>query len=355
MTATAAQQDANTIDEIYRAFGVNPVSLPAVQPKRSIAPPPPKPKGMADYVLDRSELAQLPEPEPLIEDTIDLRTVALLAGYWGTGKSFLGLDWAASVATGRPWQGRQTTQGRVLYIAAEGAYGLHQRLTAWESAWQRTIDPKTLHVLPAPVNLGNDKHVAEAAALIRAQRFQLVVIDTVARCAVGLDENSAKDMGKVVDALYRLKNATAAGTVLAIHHTGKDRATIRGSSALEAGVDTVYQIEGDPGLLKLERTKRKDGPLADVHQLGLEPIPGTGSVVLQATRGLGKRPTAETLLSQFVTSFSQAGASKSELRQASGMASSSFYRALNDLLAQGEIVNVGTDKRPHYRLGDAHV
>jgi AAA domain len=76
--------------------------------------------GLADKLLTRSALAELPTPTPLIDNVLDKGTVALLYGKWGTGKSFIALDWAASVATGRNWQGRPTERLRVLYIAAEG-------------------------------------------------------------------------------------------------------------------------------------------------------------------------------------------------------------------------------------------
>src|SRR6185312_10727918 len=66
----------------------------------------PKSPIYADIVLTRSALHNLPDPEPLIDNVLDQGTVALLYGKWGTLKSFIAYDWAACVATGRPWQGR---------------------------------------------------------------------------------------------------------------------------------------------------------------------------------------------------------------------------------------------------------
>jgi RecA-family ATPase len=116
-------------------------------------------------------------------------------------------------------------------------------------------------VYPAPLNLLRDNEMRELCAM--ADGMALVVIDTVNRCAVGGDENSARDMGIFVDAAYKVREATGDGIVLALHHTGKDKATIRGSSALEAGVDCIYQTEGDHVGITLKRTKRKDGPPDD--------------------------------------------------------------------------------------------
>lgn len=166
-----------------------------------------------------------------------------------------------------------------------------------------------------------------------------------------MDENSAQDMGTAVDALYRIRDATRGGTALAVHHTGKDKSTVRGSSALEGGVDTVYKTEGDPHNLKLYRDKRKDGPTPDTIMLTLSTVPYTESAVIVSTLGVDTRPSARELMSIFVSMFSETGASKAELRNASEMAPSTFHRALNTLVEQGALTNHGTQQRPFYKAG----
>ncbi|GAA2348805.1 hypothetical protein GCM10009854_27840 [Saccharopolyspora halophila] len=307
---------------------------------------------LAARLLNRAQLADLPAPTPLIEDTIDLGTVAVLAGHWGSLKSFIALDWAASVATGRRWQNRATEPKRVLYVAAEGAYGLHQRLDAWERAWNQTIHPDELAVYPEPANLGHVGTVDALAAVIDSHGFGLVVVDTLAKSMVGMDENSSQDMGTAVGALYTLQKATGGGTVLAVHHTGKDKTTIRGSSALEAGVDTVYMTEGDASQVKLSRTKRKDGPKDDVHTLALQTITGSESGAVVSAIGADITGKASELLSVFMSAFSETGASKAELRNSAEMAPATFHRALNELVSEGALINEGTDRRAFYRLGE---
>jgi hypothetical protein len=244
---------------------------------------------------------------------------------------------------------RPVEQGRALYIAAEGAHGLDRRWSAWEYGWRRSIPDGGLTVLPEPLNLLDAVAVAELCEAVAGH--SLVVVDTLARCLVGADENSAKDMGMAVDALYRIRTATGDGTVVVAHHTGKDKSTIRGSSALEAGVDTVYTTDGDSSLMKMSRTKRKDGPREDTLQLRFSPVLDSG--VIASTLGVDIRPTAHKLMSIFMSTFATTGASKPNLREAAqeaGMGSSSFFRALNDLLTTGALVNVGTDQRPFYKL-----
>jgi hypothetical protein len=307
---------------------------------------------LADVLLTRSALLTLPDPEPLIDDVLDQGTTALLYGPWGVGKSFIAYDWTASVATGRPWQGRRTEQRKALYVAAEGAYGYKGRTDAWEVGWGTKILDGTLDILPRPVNLTNVADLRNLAALIEWGGYAFVALDTLARCMVGADENSARDCGMVVDALHRLRQHTPGGrgVVLGVHHTGKDGKTFRGSSAFEAGADTVYSVTLDGAVIVLDREKRKDGTKADIHRLKLASVDGTESVIIEVSRGETNSGRGDKLLSHFKSHFCDRGAYATQLCESSGMSKATFYRALSDLLERGELINAGTDKRPFYKL-----
>ena len=305
----------------------------------------------AARLLTRTALKDLPDPEPLIGNVLDQGTTALLYGRWGTAKSFIALDWAASVGTGRNWQGRPTTQSRTLYVAGEGAFGFKGRVDAWEQGWHTKIGDDDFAILPFPVNLTRPLDVGNLAALIDWGGYSFVILDTLARCMVGADENSAKDCGVVVDAMTRLLACTPGGrgVTLGVHHAGKDGKTLRGSSAFEGAADTVYFTSRDGSVITLDREKRKDGPEFDRHQFVIDPIEGTNSAVISVHRGGGQTDRADKLLSAFVHHFAQTGASKTELRLVADMTQGTFYRALSDLLASGALINTGTDKRPFYK------
>jgi hypothetical protein len=247
----------------------------------------------ADKLLTRSDLRMLPDPEPLIYNVLDQGTVALLYGKWGTAKTFTALDWAACVATGTHWQDRRCEQRRVLYVVGEGAFGFKGRVDAWEIGWDRTISDEWLSIYPHPVNLTNASDIDNLRALIEWGGYSFVILDTLARCMVGADENSARDGGIVVDAMTKLLESTPGGrgVVLGVHHAGKDGKTLRGTSAFEAAADTVYftQRDDELDLLELNREKRKDGPEHDHHLFSLKPVPGTKSAIL----GAGHRPAPE--------------------------------------------------------------
>lgn len=305
--------------------------------------------GLEMRLLGRDALAGLPPPQPLIDDTLDQCTVGLLAGPWGSGKSFLAQDWSASIATGQQWLGRDVRQGPILYIASEGAFGMHLRLSGWEAAHGIGIRDDAFSVLPLPIQITTPQVLADLCDLVDEMQPQLVVIDTLARCSVGLDENSAKDMGRVVDALYQLRDVTGGGSVLVVHHTGKDSVTVRGSSALEAGVDTVYQVKGNSDHLVLSRTKRKEGPTPDLHHLQLATAPGIDTVVIERHGGAEAISASDRILSTLVSEFSQAGATSSQLVKSTGLPRSTLDKAAKALVRQGRIRNVGEGRTKMWR------
>ncbi len=250
--------------------------------------------------------------------------------------------------------------GPVLYVAAEGAYGLHNRVSAWEYAWRRQVPARALQVRPSPVNLFSGQHFDELHQVVRQEGYRLVVIDTWAHSTVGGRENDNSDS---TAAFERVDALRATGTtVLVIHHTDKADTTGRGASALEDNADTLYRIKGDAGYLELTRDKRKDGPSEDYLQLQLQSVtlpycapdgaPVT-SCVVQNTRGqdhaLSDR--AEALLSAFEDHFADIGCSKAELRNVADQAPATFARSLKALLSAGLLVNTGSDLRPFYKRG----
>lgn len=305
---------------------------------------------LVERVLRREQLADLPQPEPIIDGTLDARTVAVLAGRNSTGKSFLALDWACCIATGHAWQGRRVLlPGRVLYIAAEGAHGLDQRVSAWEYAWQRQV--VDLDVLPAPVNLFTGEQVPELHQIVTAANYRLVVVDTWARSTVGGQENNNSDSTAAFERVDALRQAGT--SVLVVAHTDSGDTKTRGATALDDNCDTLYRLKGDPGLLELRREKRKDGPRDDFHQLRIMPV--LESCVLESTSNgqdhvLNGR--ADALMSAFQECFADSGASKAELRNVANQAPATFARSVKELVSQGLLLNTGTDERPFYKPGN---
>ncbi len=208
------------------------------------------------------EVMTRPDPEFLIERVLVAGATSLLTAKHASFKSFIALDMALCVATGKPWHGFKVKRGAVVYIAAEGAAGIKKRARAWLD-YHDEATPENFLVLDVPVQIADEATRAAFIAEVLALEPALIILDTLARCAVGLEENSSKDMGNFADALGKLAHATGAH-ILTVHHNNKG-GDYRGSSAVPAAVDTHLSLERKGDTVTLEILKQKDaeeiGPL----------------------------------------------------------------------------------------------
>jgi hypothetical protein len=163
----------------------------------------------------------------------------------------------------------------VLYVAAEGAYGIRKRVDAWESAHGPV--PDTFYLLPVPARLLVPEDVAEVDELVAELGIKVLIVDTLHASAPGADEDKSKEVGPLYDTLRGLRERHGLTTIL-VHHTGHAGERARGSSAIEDDADTsfVIKIDGDGRDAGTQRTlhhrKAKDGAL-------LEPVPLTLTLV----------------------------------------------------------------------------
>src|SRR4051812_42527240 len=88
----------------------------------------------------------------LVDGLLPGSGLAVLFGEPGTGKTFLALDWALTVATGANWFGHQVIRKPVVYIAGEGAAGISVRVEAWRAS-RGSNDMTGIKWLPESVDL----------------------------------------------------------------------------------------------------------------------------------------------------------------------------------------------------------
>jgi len=304
--------------------------------------------------ISTATLKAMPPAEPLIGGLLDRNSLALLYGPSGASKSFLAVDLALHVATGSWWHRREVHQGPVVYVAAEGAGGLGGRVAAWQDHHQLHDFDRYAPVwwVTMPVHLFHHEWAGAFAELCGELEAALVVVDTLARCSLGADENSARDAGRLVDSLDLVRRSTGA-CVVAVHHTGKDTtAGARGSSALRAAVDTELELTAADDLHTLRVTKQKDG--AAPGPIRLARIPVADSCVLIADTGhTGSTPghltrSAEAALEALHAIAVPGGLSASAWQTATDVSPRSFYNARSDLLRLGHVTNVGSDRAPRY-------
>ena len=170
--------------------------------------------------------------------------VVSIYGPSGVGKSFYALAMSLELARGGNFISHKVDPCSVLYVAAERATDQRDRLEAWQLHHDRKA-PQNFHLLAASPQLTNELEVNELVTIIQEQNARVVVLDTFARMTLGMDENTTKEMGPVMDALDRLREATNGGAVIVVHHTGKDATKgARGSTAFLAALDVGILLTG---------------------------------------------------------------------------------------------------------------
>jgi hypothetical protein len=196
----------------------------------------------------------------VIKGVLPKAGLCVVYGASGSGKSFAVLDMGMAIARGVPWRGKRVRQGRVAYIAAEGADGFRKRLAAYAQHHGVDLSTVPMTVLNAAPNLMELQDAVDVArGVMAAGGADVIAVDTFAQVTPGANENAAEDMGRALAYCRRIHEVTGA-VVLLIHHAGKDATKgARGWSGLRAAADAEIEVvrEGDARALRL--TKSKDG------------------------------------------------------------------------------------------------
>ena len=242
-------------------------------------------------------IANAKPPQWLIRDQLELDALALLWGQPKTGKSFIAIDWACSVATGTPCFGSPTRVAPVFYICGEGHNGLSRRFLAWSLERGVSLDNAPIAVSNRALPLthpGSFTAVSNAVAELREITGMdpgLIVVDTLAR-NFGANENDTEAMSLFITHMDGLR-APFKATALIVHHSGKDESRgPRGNLALFGAVDASYKVARDVnGAVNLYPEVIKDGSLPPPQNFNLIPRPlpietPDGSTVTSCTLSL---------------------------------------------------------------------
>jgi hypothetical protein len=225
-------------------------------------------KGVSFKVENWKDFAIQASWRYLIKGVLPAAGLGVLYGESGSGKSFITLDMAVAIARGAEWRGKRTTQGRVVYVVAEGATGFRNRLIAYARSHGLESSDIPLDFIDATPNLMDVSHAKAVCAAIAASGDQpsMVVIDTLAQTMAGANENSSEDMGMALRNCRSIHRATGA-LVLLVHHSGKDSSRgARGWSGLRAAADVELEVTRSSKGRMLRTTKQKDG--ADYVEYG---------------------------------------------------------------------------------------
>ena len=230
------------------------------------------PKGALRFEQADQVLSQVVNHDWLITDLFERERLITVFGAPKSGKSFIAIAMACSVAIGEEFYGHETKKSPVLYLCGEGVSGVRRRLASYEqyegtgslkgaplflsNRGSRINEPEEYDKLENEINLIKDQ----------VGDIGLIIFDTFQRNFSG-DENSAQEVNKFVKAADQLIHDFGC-SVLLVHHTGRgNKGRARGSSVLDASIDGEFLVErkgtkaDDENLMlvKMSQTKNKDG------------------------------------------------------------------------------------------------
>ena len=180
-------------------------------------------------------LASQPTEERwLIEELWSQRAVGIVGGEPKCCKSFLALDMAVSVASGRPCLRRFRVREKgpvLLFAAADPPHVVRSRLEGIALAAGADFDSLDVHVITVPkLRLDISEHRERLSATVEELRPKLLVLDPFVRLH-RIDENAAAEVAPLLECLRALERRFHLAVVL-VHHSRKNAASARGGQAL---------------------------------------------------------------------------------------------------------------------------
>jgi len=221
-------------------------------------------RAVSRFPLRRAaELDADPQPERwLIESLWADEAVGIVGGEPKCCKSFLALDMAVPVASGRACLRRFDVREKgpvLLYAAEDPLHVVRSRLEGIALAAGADFESLDVHVITVPkLRLDLDEHTERLGATVEQLRPKLLVLDPFVRLH-RIDENAASEVAPVLDGLRALERRFQVAVVL-VHHSRKGAASarggqaLRGSSELHAWGDSNLYLRrrGDQLLLRAE-------------------------------------------------------------------------------------------------------
>jgi hypothetical protein len=175
--------------------------------------------------------------------------VGIVGGEPKCCKSFLALDMAIAVASGRPCLRRFPVlrPGRVLLFAAEDALHIvRRRVEGICAAAAVPLDRLDLYVITAPslrLDLESDRQLLEQAITRLTPR--LLVLDPFVRLHRGIDENASGEVAPLLAFLREMQRVHHVA-VAVVHHAKKGAGSARAGQALRGSSE--FHAWGDSNL-----------------------------------------------------------------------------------------------------------
>ncbi|MBI4538672.1 MAG: AAA family ATPase [Gemmatimonadetes bacterium] len=305
-------------------------------------------------VVRAAEIAAPDQATPawLIEHLCGSGAVAVIGGAPKCGKSWLALELAVAVASGRPCLGRFAvpTAGPVLlYAAQDTPLQVRQRIEQLCQARGAAFDTLELGLILEPslrIDRAQDVERLRATLALRPQR--LLILDPYVRLQ-SADENHATEVAAIPATLRQLSR-TFSLALLLVHHARKspgDSAglALRGSSDFHAWGDSNLYLRrrGHELILTIEhRAAAAPPPL--ILTLAENPLR------LEIRDPDSRQPVGTPLEQRLLAALDQGPCRLEQLRAAVGARKQTVVETLRTLEATGRVVRQADDWRAALRL-----
>lgn len=292
---------------------------------------------LKQYLIRADELKNLPTVTWLVEGEIPERGLITLYGPSGVGKSFYALDIALRLAQQNP----------VVYIAAEGQAGYHQRVQAW--CQHNKQSEGELYFFMRDVSISDETERKQFTDLIKELQPCLIVVDTLAEAMAGYDENSTRDMNLFLRATSRMKDEIGCA-VMFVHHTSKAGVSERGNGSLRGSSDTMIRLVDQDDQIAVECSKQKDAEKFPTKYLTMIKIEIESGALIPVLIPDSQRERSATdplsqnqskVLKELGGQMMANGGSQSDLMEATGLPHGSLYYTLKRLLTLKHISRDG--------------
>jgi hypothetical protein len=271
-------------------------------------------------VLSYAEMCNMPAPEWLVDGVIQKRSAALMFGRSNSFKSFLAVDIALAVATGRDWHEQAVDRGRAMIVATEGANGVGRlRVPGWLNYY--CVDPADrsgVFLLPSEISLDDSRDVDWLISeMKRVGPLSLLVLDIFGGTMAGteVEDTTARAW---VRAVQRIMAETGAA-VLTVAHTGwQDDSRARMHTHFWGSFDSRMKVDGDRDALTtcltIERHKDADSSGA----WGFNLLPSHNTLVPVFDESVRSRKEARYTPAQSIAMKALATATESHGEKKSG-------------------------------------
>lgn len=214
-----------------------------------------------------AELTDRPRPEEMVEGTLTPVGVAQIVGWTYTGKTYIAVDLAMSLASDDVefWMQRQVKQhGPVAYWLLEGEWDFGIRCLAWQR-YHKTAPNHPVRAITGPGGLTKPD---EYQRFLQAMRetfpdgLRMFVVDTQSLGFSEAEEQSNTEMTRVMLTCKQISRDLGC-LVLLIHHesqkTGNSTSPGRGATTVHAALDVLIHVKREdqegPGSLQVIKYK----------------------------------------------------------------------------------------------------